>query len=110
MKKIIHFAFFTFLLFTKNIFSQETEIRKLESFSKLYVSGTIDAIVQQGNEESVKIVAKGIVTRRVITETSDNDLHIYIEDGDYKDINVKVFVTYKELKSIDRGGSSNLEW
>ena len=110
MKKNKLFVLVLAVLSAQLVFSQQTETRKLSSFSKLFTSGQIDVLVQKGSEESVKIVAKGIGTARVITETSNNELHIYLEDGDYRDINVKVYVTYNEIKTLDKSGQGNLEW
>jgi hypothetical protein len=58
----------------------------------------------------VKIVAKGIGTARVITETGNQELHVYLEDGEYRDINVKVFITCNEITALEKSGQGNLEW
>jgi hypothetical protein len=96
------------LLVSTIIFSQGTETRNLSSFSKLQVSGSLEAFLEKGNEESVKIVTEGVSTERVITDVKGNILKVELERGDYRNIKVKVYITYKSLDEIDKAGSGNL--
>jgi len=96
------------LLISTIAFTQGTETRKLSSFSKLRVSGSLETFMEKGNEESVKIVTEGVSTERIITEVKENVLEVYIERGEYRNIRVKVYITYKSLDEIDKSGSGNL--
>jgi hypothetical protein len=95
------------LLATTIAFSQGTETRKLSSFSKLQVSGSLETFMEIGNEESVKVVAEGVSPGRVITEVNGNTLEVHMERGEYRNIKVKVYITYKSLDAIDKSGSGN---
>ncbi len=97
-----------FLLIPCIVFSQGTEIRKPSSFTKIEVSGAFDTFVEQGNEESVKIEAEGIDPKKIITEVNQNILKVYVEKGNYQNIRTKVYITYKRLEGIARGGSGDL--
>ena len=90
------------------VFGQPTVTRNLSSFNKLDIGGSFEAVIEQGNSESVRIVAEGVSLDKVITEVNGSTLEIKMERGDYRNIKVKVFVTYKKLDEINKSGSGNL--
>jgi hypothetical protein len=96
------------LLTTTIAFSQGTESRKLSTFSKLELTGSLEAFMEKGSEESVKIVTEGVSTEKIITDVKGNTLEVYMEKGNYHNIRVKVYITYKSLDAIDKSGSGNL--
>src|SRR6187200_131636 len=86
---------------------QTTENRKLSSFDKVYISGALDAVLENGNEESVKIESGNIETTKIITEVKGSSLYVYIDpkNENYRNIHVKVFIKCKNLVTIHRSGS-----
>lgn len=89
-------------------FGQETVTRNLSSFNKLDIGGSFESVIEQGNNESVKIIAEGLSPDKIITEVKGNTLEVHIERGDYRDIKVKIYLTYKTLSEINKSGSGNL--
>ncbi len=89
---------------------QTTEIRKLNSFDKVYISGVLDALLENGNEESVKIESATIETSKIITEIKGNSLYVYIDpkNENVRNIRVKVLIKCKNLVTIHKSGSGNL--
>jgi hypothetical protein len=89
--------------------AQETETRKLSSFSKLDVGGPFEVTIEKGSEESVKITAEGVPLNKIITEVRGNTLEISLERGEYRNkMKAKIILTYKSLDAIDKSGSGNL--
>jgi len=96
------------LLVTSAVCAQQTETRKITGFTKLDIGGSFEAVLQQGTESSVKITTENVDPQRVITKSDGNTLKIYLENGDYHNIKVKVLVTYASLSAINKSGSGNL--
>ena len=88
--------------------AQETETRKVSDFSKLEIGGSFDAVLRQGNENSVKITAENVDTKKILTRIEGSTLSIHLENGNYRNIRVKVEVIYKNLEALDKSGSGNL--
>jgi len=90
------------------VFGQETVTRSLSSFTKLDIGGSFEAFVEQGSNESVKITAEGVSPEKIITEVKGSNLEIRMERGEYHNIKVKIYLTYKKLDEINKSGSGNL--
>lgn len=88
--------------------AQTTETRKLSSFNRLKAGGSFQTIIEQGNEETARIEAEGIDTKKIITEVQNNTLKLRLENGNYRNIKVTVFITYKSLSSVSQSGSGKL--
>ena len=112
-KIIANVALSTTLMFSA--FAQENtgNERKLDSFSKVNISGGMDVYMTEGSSESVKIEAKGVDLDKIITEVKGEELRISIKNGvDMwswgKNAEIKVYVTYRNLKAIASSGSSDV--
>ena len=108
MPKFVNLFALLFLAIIAN--GQTTENRKLSSFDKVYISGALDAVLENGNEESVKIESANIETTKILTELKGSSLYVYIDpkNENYRNIRVKVMITCKNLVTIHRSGSGNL--
>ena len=80
-------------------FAQEVENRAIRPFSGLKVSQGIEVLLKHGDRESVKVEAN-IKLSDVITEVSGDYLKIHLEDGKFRNVSVKVYVTYVRLEKI----------
>jgi hypothetical protein len=100
--------FLAILLVSQEAFAQNTETRKVESFSKLEAGGSFDVIIEKGNENIVTIESKGIDPEKIITEVKRDVLKVYLERGNYRNIDVTVYITYENLEAISNAGSGNL--
>ena len=115
----LSFLFFTVIGLATTVFagnSDKTEIRKVESFDKIKVSTGIDLYISLGNKESVKVVADDDIIEKIKTEVEGSTLHIYKKDNNWLNIFnwnfnkiQKVYVTVKELKSLDASSGSDVE-
>jgi hypothetical protein len=103
-------SLFTLVLVASLANSQTTENRKLSAFEKVDISGSLDAVLVNGNDESVKIESSSMPIANIITEVKGNALYVYIDNKNknYHNSRVKVFITCKNLVSIHKSGSGNL--
>lgn len=95
-------------LFALIALAQESETRKLSSFSGVKVSEGIDAYLKKGSKEEVRVEASGTELSNVITEVSGDYLKIHMEEGVYRNRTVKVYVTYVDINSIGASSGANV--
>jgi hypothetical protein len=108
MKTITSILLLSSMFIALGASAQETETRKVPAFDKLEIGGSFDAVLRQGNETSVKIIAENIDTKKIRTETDGNTLKVSLENGNYHNIRIKVEVTYESLVALSKSGSGDL--
>lgn len=106
------YVFIPFLLAAMSLLclsasAQEIETRTLTSFNRIKASASFEVILEKGSSESVRIEARNIDPQKVITEVADGRLRISLERGTYRRMQVKLFVTYRELNEIVTSGSGS---
>ncbi len=77
-------------------------------FKEVHVSGGFDVVLTKGNTESVNIESSNVDMDRIITEVEGDKLKIYLKKGDYKNVDIKFKVTYKDIEAIHSSGSSEI--
>jgi hypothetical protein len=102
-----------FASITFNSLAQETTERNVGSFESIDVSGAMDVFLTEGTTENVKIEAKGIELDKILTEVKDQTLKISMKNqsGNWswgKNVEIKVYVTYRKLNAISNRGSSDI--
>jgi hypothetical protein len=118
MKKIL---FFFLTVVSLNSFAQQTiindknaEVRNVEEFNAIKVSGAIDVYLSQGNADAVAVSASEEKYRdKIITEVVNGTLKIYF-DGDKLGWNMgnkklKAYVSFRDLYSLEAGGASSFK-
>src|SRR6187551_917286 len=106
MKKFIFIALFSLLLVPA--FSQQSEVRQIGSFRGVKAGEAIDVYLKKGDKEQVKVEVTGTALSNVLTEISGTYLRIHMNDGNYQNRNVKVYVTYVALERISASSASNI--
>lgn len=96
------------LLLSNVAFAQQTETRKVSSFNKLEAGGSFDVVIEQGDESSITIASKGVDPEKIMTEVKGDVLKVYLEKGNYRNVNATVYITYENLEGISSSGSGNL--
>lgn len=109
--KTLRYATLAILFSTYSILAhaQNKETRQLDPFTALHVGGSWNVIMEQGDHEEVRLEGKNIDLNKVITEVKNNELHIYLEKGNYRNFDLTVYVTYKNLEELHQSGSGNLK-
>ncbi|MBN1416295.1 MAG: DUF2807 domain-containing protein [Bacteroidales bacterium] len=77
------------------------ETRDVSRFTELKVATGIDAIITQGDNESVVVEADENLQEWIKTEVVDNRLKVYSDKNIRSAREKKVYITYKKLNSID---------
>jgi len=102
---------------TKKLIASDITDRHLSGFNAVHVGGSFDVYITQGSGESVKVEAPADMMDRLVTEVKDGVLKIYNKQhnegwnwgelwGNHK--KVRVYVTARDLNSIDISGSGNI--
>lgn len=105
--------FLVFLFLSHFSSAQDTETRDLSAFSSLSSSGSFKVYLEKGNEEQVRIVAKGIDLEDIETEVQGKQLKIKPRRknsgwGGYRNMDVKIYVSYRTLESVELHGSGSI--
>ena len=106
MKKIG--IFFTVLLIAVQSYGQQREKRDVGSFDEVQVSQAIDLYLKKGTKESVEVEARGVDYDEVLTEVRGSRLKVHLSGNRYRNISVKVYVTYVELEGISASSASTV--
>jgi hypothetical protein len=84
------------------------EERNVSAFHSLEASGLAEVFLAKGQKETVSIKVSGMPVEDLIVEVQDNVLKVRTK-GSHNGENVKVYVTYCDLKSIAVSGASTLQ-
>lgn len=71
-------------------------------------SEAIDVYLKKGDKESVRVEVEGTSLSNVLTEVSGSYLKIHMREGNYRNRNVKVYVTYVAIEKISASSASNI--
>ncbi len=82
---------------------------KVKGFNGLDITIACELYLRQGDEESLRIEAEKNVLDYLEVDVEDSTLYIETDrDRNFDDWDVEVYLTVKELKSIDIGGAVKL--
>lgn len=84
--------------------SSISEIRNVTEFTKVSSEGVFEVTITQDNSQSVEITADDNIIQRVKTEVVDNELRLYLDDRNYKDISLKANIVAERINSIKNTG------
>ena len=97
------------ILFVIPSLGQQTETRRVGSFSGVSAAEGIDVYLQQGEKEEVKVVVEGTDASNIITEVSGSYLKVHRKDGRYRPgIDAKVYVTYVNLNKLSASSAGSI--
>ncbi len=105
--KIAAFAL-TALVLASGVQAQQTETRTPGSFTKVHSGGSWEIILEEGATEEIKIEARGIKLSKVKTEIEDGVLKLGLVNGNYNNVRLKFYVTYRKLEGIKSSGSGRM--
>jgi hypothetical protein len=106
--KIAAFAL-SALVLASCVQAQQTETRKPGSFTKVHSGGSWEVILEEGNSEEIRIEARGVDLDKVRTEIEGDVLQLGLVKGNYNNVNLKFYVTYRKLEGVKCSGSGEME-
>lgn len=86
--------------------AQSVENRSIGSFHGIKTSNAITVYLQKGNSQSLRVEAEGIDLDEIETKVEGGILKIQLRRGNYRNIDVKVTVTYKNLDMLAASSAS----
>lgn len=96
------------LAFSMMVLAQQSEVRQLSSFNGIKAAEAVDVYLKKGDKESVRVEVTGTSLDNVITEVAGSYLRIHMREGNYRNRNVKAYVTYVSLDKISASSASNV--
>ncbi len=107
--KILLLSFLLVLMANYGGFAQVSETRAVGSFSKISASSSIELIIKKGDSERVEIEASNLNSEDIKTEIKGQTLYLGLQSGNYRNVKLKMTVTYRQLKQIDTQGAIQLK-
>lgn len=102
-------AFILFLMSGVFAWAQtQKDTRNLGNFDAVKVSNSIKVELVKGNENKAEISASGIDLGNVETSIVSGTLEVRLARGNFKNFNVRVVVTYKDIQGIESLTSSHV--
>ena len=89
-------------------FAQSEETRKLSSFSEISAQEAIDVYLKKGDKEEARVVSENIDIEDVLTEVSGDRLKIHLDGNNWRNVKVKVYVTYKSIEGISASSAASI--
>lgn len=89
--------------------AQSSETRTPGHFTKVHSGGSWEVILTEGNTEEIRIEVTGVDLSKVKTEIDGDVLSVGLVRGNYNDVKLKFFITYKELEGVKCSGSGTIE-
>lgn len=110
MKTKANFLFVLVLLFGVLPLRAQTQrdVRNLGNFDAVKVSNSIKVELVKGDENKAEINASGIDVGNVETSIVGGTLEVRLARGNFKNFNVRVTVTYKDIQGIESITSSHV--
>lgn len=65
--------------------------------------------ITQDNTQSIRVEADDNIIHKVITKKENGILETGLEDGEYSNVTLKIYVSLKEIKDITITGAGNIE-
>lgn len=89
--------------------AQKSDTRDVGSFKGVKAQTAVDVYLKKGTKESVKVVVEGrIEPKDVLTEVTGGVLKVSLDNGNFNNIDVKVYVTYVELDKLMANSAANI--
>ena len=107
MKKLSILA--VLLCFSVLTLAQNTETRSLSSFDQVSAGESVSVILVKGSSEKAEIEVSGADVDDVETDVSGGKLTIGMASGSYRNVKVKVTVTYTSLEKVSVSSSASVK-
>ncbi|MGM0945645.1 MAG: GIN domain-containing protein [Bacteroidota bacterium] len=85
--------------------AQGTETRTPGAFNKIESGGSWEVYVAIGSKDEVRIESGNIDLDKVITEVDGRTLKLKLERGNYRNVDLKFYVTVRTLEGLGSSGS-----
>ncbi len=105
--KIFALIFALFLMGSATM-AQNSVTRTPGNFTSIEAGGSFDVYISLGSKDEVRLESNNFSLDKVLTEVEDDRLKIKLVKGNHHNVDVKVYVTVRELYSVGGSGSGNI--
>ncbi len=105
--KIFALIFALFLMGSATM-AQNSETRTPGSFTAIETGGSYDVFIELGSKDEIRLESRSFSLDKVTTEVRGNKLKIGLVRGNHRNVDLKVYVTVRELYSVGGSGSGNV--
>jgi hypothetical protein len=88
--------------------AQTSQTRTPGSFTKIENHGSWDVEIIKGSKDEIRLESSSFDLSKVITDVNRGKLEIKLEKGNYRNVDLKVFITVRELESVGSGVSGDI--
>jgi hypothetical protein len=105
--------------------AQEEISQSLRPFNRIIASPRVNVILQEGTQESIRLVYNRIDSEKINVEVRNKTLRLFLDDAKvldkltrsgrhhyrksvYENVSVTAYITYKELKHLEIRGAQEL--
>jgi hypothetical protein len=106
MKKLLNVVIPIFIVSFS--FAQQSEVRSVGSFTGVKAGQAIDVYLKKGEKGSVRVETTDGRLSDVLTEISGSYLKIHMKEGNHRNGNVKVYVSYVNLNKVSASSASSV--
>ena len=85
-----------------------TETRNLAEFSEIETEGIFKVYIEQGDVQEVQVFADDNIIHKLKTKVIGNKLNIFLEKGNYRSVEIEIFITVKNLTKIINEGTGDI--
>lgn len=85
-----------------------SEMREVNSFSKVSSEGVFEVTIIQGTTQSVEIIADDNIIHKVKTKVVNNELRLYLDNDNYRNISLEANITVTKLNGLKNYGTGNI--
>jgi hypothetical protein len=89
-------------------YAQQTETRNLGPFTGVKVAEGIHVYLKKGDKESAKVEVNGTSPNNVLTEVAGSYLKVHMRDGNFRHVDVKVYVTYVKVENLSASSAGSI--
>lgn len=102
------FSFLLILLISFPVLAAK-ETRTPGPFNELKVYGRFDVVLVKGTQESVSVESEETPLENVLTEVEEGKLKVRMKTNYFKDTEVKVIITFKQLYAIEASAGAVID-
>jgi len=85
-----------------------SEFRDVSAFTKVSSEGIFEVTLTQGSPQSVEIIADDNVIGNVKTSVIGNQLRLYLDQHDFRNVNLKAHIVVESINGIQNLGSGSI--
>lgn len=82
---------------------------KVGSFDEVEVSNSMNLFIRQGAKQSVVVESQGNILDQLDAKTRSGRLEIELEKGNYRNVDINIYITVPNIKYIGGSGASKVE-